>query len=213
MKRNLFICLSLALVVISVIVVAGRTRFNQTPLNGSSVSPVVQESAAAAGDGSEREVSDQARDVLIPARVAQPAPAIVKGGTWINSEPLTIEGLRGRVVLVDFWTFGCYNCRNTLPALKRFDAQYRAAGLTIIGVHMPEFEREKSFANVRREVRSLGIKYPVVTDNDGATWRAYDTEAWPTVVILDKQGRIRYRHIGEGAYEIQEKIIKTLLAE
>jgi methionine-R-sulfoxide reductase len=132
---------------------------------------------------------------------------------WINSDPLTLEGLRGRVVLVDFWTFSCYNCRNTLPTLKRFDASYRERGLTIVGVQTPEFDSEKKVETVRGQVRSLGIKYPVVLDNDYVTWRAYGVQAWPTVVILDKQGRIRYTHIGEGAYDMQEKIIKALLAE
>jgi peptide-methionine (R)-S-oxide reductase len=121
--------------------------------------------------------------------------------------------MRGRVVLVDFWTFGCYNCRNTLPTLKKFDAAYREKGLTIVGVHTPESDYEKKFSNIQDAVKRNGIKYPVVTDTDGDMWRAYNIEAWPTVVILDKQGRIRYTHIGEGAYEMQEKVIKTLLAE
>src|SRR5690349_8737038 len=87
-------------------------------------------------------------------------------GTWINSEPLTLKSLKGRVVLVDFWTFGCYNCRNTLPFVKRWHEQYAAKGLAIVGVHSPEFDTEKKIENVRREIASLGIRYPVVTDND-----------------------------------------------
>lgn len=149
---------------------------------------------------------------MIAAGRARLAPAIA-AGEWINSDTLKIEALRGRVVIVDFWTFGCYNCRNTLSTLKRFDETYRERGLTIIGVHSPEFEREKKIENVRREVGSLGINYPVVTDNDYETWNAYGVEAWPTVVILDKQGRIRYTHIGEGLYDEQEDVIKKLLAE
>ena len=155
---------------------------------------------------------DTRRDVLIAARRA-PQAAEIGTGTWLNSYPLSLEKLRGKVVFVDFWTFGCYNCRNTLPTLKRFHADYGARGLTVVGVHSPESEREKIPANVRREVRRLGIAYPVVTDNEYATWRAYGVQAWPTVVILDKRGRVRYTHIGEGAYDVQEKIIKTLLAE
>jgi len=153
-----------------------------------------------------------ARDVLISATKAKPAPAL-STGQWLNSEPTTIENLRGRVVLVDFWTFGCYNCRNTLPTLKKFDAAYRDKGLTIVGVHTPESDYEKKFSNIQDAVKRNGIKYPVVTDTNGDSWRAYNIEAWPTVVILDKQGRIRYTHIGEGAYDMQEKVIKTLLAE
>jgi thiol-disulfide isomerase/thioredoxin len=155
---------------------------------------------------------DTRRDVLIAERDARLAPQIASG-EWINSEPLKLEALRGRVVLVDFWTFGCYNCRNTLPTLKRFDSTYRTRGLTIIGVHSPEFDREKIIEQVRREISSLGINYPVVTDNDYDTWRAYNVEAWPTVVILDKRGRVRFTHIGEGLYQEQENIIKELLAE
>ncbi|HLM61982.1 MAG TPA: redoxin family protein [Pyrinomonadaceae bacterium] len=117
-----------------------------------------------------------ARDVLIAASKAKPAPAL-STGQWLNSEPTTIENLRGRVVLVDFWTFGCYNCRNTLPTLKRFDASYRDKGLTIVGVHTPESDYEKKFSNIKDAVKRNGIKYPVVTDANGDTWRAYNVEA------------------------------------
>jgi peptide-methionine (R)-S-oxide reductase len=134
-------------------------------------------------------------------------------GTWINSEPLTIKGLRGRVVLVQFWTFGCYNCRNTLPAVKRWHERYADKGLTIVGVHAPEFDSEQKIENVRREVAELGIRYPVVTDNDYKTWRAYRVEAWPTIFVLDKSGRVRSTHIGEGAYDETERMIQQLLAE
>jgi len=134
-------------------------------------------------------------------------------GDWINSEPLTLKGLRGRVVLIDFWTFGCINCRNTLPSLKSWHDRYRDKGLTIIGVHSPEFDEERDVANLRRAVASLGISYPVVTDNDYQTWKAYDVEAWPTVFLLDKQGRIRWKHVGEGRYDEAERMIQKLLAE
>ena len=134
-------------------------------------------------------------------------------GKWINSESLTMKSLRGRVVLVDFWTFGCYNCRNTLPFLKRWHERYGDQGLTIVGVHSPEFEAEKKFENVSREVASLGISYPVVTDNEYETWRAYNVKAWPTAFLVDKSGRIRWLHVGEGAYEEAERMIKGLLAE
>lgn len=150
-------------------------------------------------------------------RVTTPADAREAAGfaqgLWINSEPLDLEGLRGRVVLVDFWTFGCYNCRNTLPSLKRLHETYAEKGLTIVGVHSPEFSREREPETVRAQVRSLGIEYPVVTDNDFKTWDAYDVHAWPTVVLLDKRGRVRYRHVGEGAYEQQERAVRELLAE
>ena len=141
-----------------------------------------------------------------------PAPALA-AGDWINSKPLRLEDLRGRVVLIDFWTFGCYNCRNTLPFIKDWNNRYREKGLTIIGVHSPEFEEERNVENLRRQVSSLGITYPIVTDNDYQTWNAYKVEAWPTVFLLDKQGRIRWMHVGEGAYEETEQLIQQLLAE
>jgi len=143
---------------------------------------------------------------------ATAAPEIASG-QWINSEPLTLKSLRGRVVLIDFWTFACYNCRNTLPAIKKWDAQYRDKGLTIIAVHTPELDYERNIDNLRREVAGLGIKYPVVTDNDYSTWKAYGVEAWPTLFVLDKQGRVRWMHVGEGAYDETEQVIKKLLAE
>lgn len=145
-------------------------------------------------------------------KTAKMAPELSQG-TWINSDPLTLKDLRGRVVLVDFWTFACYNCRNTLPFVKRWHERYVAQGLTVIGVHSPELDEERSLDNVRREVASLGIKYPVVTDNDFANWKAYDVYGWPTVFLLDKSGRIRWMHVGEGAYEEAEQTIQQLLKE
>ena len=140
------------------------------------------------------------------------APELAQG-EWINSEPLTLKNLHGRVVLIDFWTFGCINCRNTLPSLKGWHDRYRDRGLTIIGVHSPEFDEEKNVDNLRRAVASLGISYPVVTDNDYQTWKAYNVEAWPTIFLLDKRGRIRWRHVGEGSYAEAERMIEKLLAE
>jgi len=132
-------------------------------------------------------------------------------GDWINSEPLMVKDLRGRVVLIEFWTFGCYNCRNTLPYVKSWHDRYREKGLTVIGVHSPEFDDEKNVENLRRQVSSLGITYPVVTDNDYQTWKAYDVEAWPTLFLLDKQGGIRWMHVGEGNYDEAERQIQKLL--
>ncbi len=151
-------------------------------------------------------------DKLASVNTSPVAPEFASG-TWINSEALTLKGLRDRVVLVDFWTFGCYNCRNTLPSVKSWDARYRDQGLTIIGVHTPEVDAERKLENVRREVAALGIRYPVITDNDYATWNAYKVEGWPTMFLLDKSGRIRWMHVGEGAYEEAEQTIQRLLAE
>ena len=155
---------------------------------------------------------------MIPSRrmmeeTKAPAAPEISNGIWINSEPLTLKSLHGRVVLIEFWTFACYNCRNTLPALEKWDAQYRDKGLTIIGVHTPELDIERDIDQLRREVAGLGIKYPVVTDQDYSTWKAYGVEAWPTLFVLDKQGRVRWTHVGEGYYDETEQVIKKLLAE
>jgi thiol-disulfide isomerase/thioredoxin len=155
---------------------------------------------------------------MIPSRTLTeenkaPVAPEISNGLWINSEPLTLKSLRGRVVLIEFWTFACYNCRNTLPTVKKWDAQYRDKGLTIIGVHTPESDLERNVVDVRREVAGLGIRYPVVIDNDYSTWKAYGVEAWPTLFLLDKQGRVRWTHVGEGYYDQTEEVIKKLLAE
>jgi len=155
---------------------------------------------------------------VIPARsvteeTKAPTAPEISSGQWLNSEPLTLKSLRGRVVLIEFWTFACYNCRNTLPSLTKWDAQYRDKGLTIIGVHTPELDFERDIEKLRREVAGLGIRYPVVTDQDYSTWKAYGVEAWPTLFVLDKQGRVRWTHVGEGYYDQTEQVIKKLLAE
>ncbi|HEY2975334.1 MAG TPA: redoxin domain-containing protein [Pyrinomonadaceae bacterium] len=134
-------------------------------------------------------------------------------GEWINSAPLKLNELRGRVVLIEFWTFGCINCRNTLPYVKSWHDRYQEKGLTVIGVHSPEFDEERQVENLRREVTSLGIRYAVVTDNDYKTWNDYHVEAWPTHFLLDKQGQIRWMHVGEGGYDEAERLIQKLLGE
>lgn len=158
------------------------------------------------------ELSNLEADTLIAATKASAAPDFAKGN-WVNSDPLILSKLRGRVVLVEFWTFGCYNCRNTLPSVKEWDAKYRERGLTVVGVHTPETDSEYSLDNLRREVPALGVNYAVVTDNDYTTWKAYKVEAWPTIFVIDKQGRIRWLHVGEGRYDETENVIRTLLAE
>ena len=141
------------------------------------------------------------------------APELIPGGAWFNSDPLTIAGLRGKVVLVDFWTYTCINCIRTLPYLRVWHAKYAGAGLVIIGVHAPEFEFEKSADNVRTAISDFQLEYPVVQDNDHATWRAYQNRFWPAKYLIDKNGRIRYVHFGEGNYNETEVQIQKLLAE
>jgi cytochrome c biogenesis protein CcdA/thiol-disulfide isomerase/thioredoxin len=135
---------------------------------------------------------------------------------WINTPngaPVSLAALRGRVVLVDFWTYSCINCLRTLPHLKAWDRAYREDGLTIVGVHSPEFAFERVPDNVRSAVRRLGIRYPVGLDNDFATWRAYSNDYWPSKYLIDKAGRIRYEHYGEGSYGETEAVIRRLLGE
>jgi len=135
---------------------------------------------------------------------------------WLNTpggRPLSLARLRGRVVLVDFWTYSCINCLRTLPHLKAWDRAYRKAGLTIVGVHSPEFAFERVPANVRSAVKRLGVRYPVALDNDFATWRAYSNDYWPSEYLIDKTGRIRHEHYGEGQYGQTEAMFRRLLGE
>ena len=141
------------------------------------------------------------------------APELVPGGNWFGSAPLSIKSLRGKVVMVDFWTYTCINCIRTLPYLKNWHEKYADKGLVIIGVHTPEFEFEKSPENVQKALTDFGIKYPVMQDNDYATWRAYDNHYWPAKYIVDKNGKIRYTHFGEGEYDETEEVIQKLLTE
>ncbi len=140
------------------------------------------------------------------------APAI-NSETWLNSAPLSPDELRGHVVLVDFWTFDCINCRNTIPYLQSWYAKYRDQGFIIVGVHSPEFSFEHDVANVKQAIQELKITYPVALDNDFHTWNAYRVYAWPTWFIVDKQGAVRFTHIGEGAYPESEQAIRQLLGE
>jgi thiol-disulfide isomerase/thioredoxin len=140
------------------------------------------------------------------------APELQGGGAWLNSEPLTLAGLRGKVVLVDFWTYGCYNCRNTLPAMQGWWAKYRDQGLMIVGVHTPEFQHEHELANVRDAVTREAITWPVVQDNDYAIWNAYGNHYWPHFYLVNHEGRIVYERIGEGAYEEMDRQIARALA-
>ncbi len=140
------------------------------------------------------------------------APGIVSD-TWLNSPPLSPAELRGKVVLVDFWTFDCINCRNTIPSLRRWYDQYHNQGLEIVGVHSPEFTYEHDVANVQQAIRDLKIPYPIALDNDMKTWNAYRVYAWPTWFIVDKRGAIRFMHVGEGAYAESEQAILALLKE
>ncbi|MGV2981020.1 cytochrome c biogenesis protein DipZ [Camelimonas sp. ID_303_24] len=142
-----------------------------------------------------------------------PAPAIAGATDWLNAPPLTSEQLRGKVVLVDFWTYSCINCIRTMPYLRAWAAKYRDQGLVVLGVHTPEFAFEKNLANVRKAIGDFGIVYPVAVDNDYAIWRAFSNEYWPAHYLIDANGRIRYRHFGEGQYAETGQAIQDLLRE
>jgi cytochrome c biogenesis protein CcdA/thiol-disulfide isomerase/thioredoxin len=141
------------------------------------------------------------------------APDFEQIALWVNSEPLSIEELRGKVVVLDFWTYSCVNCLRTLPHVKEWYSTYREDGLVIVGVHTPEFSFERVPDNVRREVESLGIEYPVALDNEFGTWNAWENRYWPAKYFIDRRGHVRFAHFGEGDYTESEKVIRTLLAE
>ena len=132
---------------------------------------------------------------------------------WLNSPPWTAADLRGKVILVDFWTYTCINWRRTLPYVRAWAAKYRPHGLVVIGVHSPEFEFEKDVDAVRREANRMDVDYPIVIDNDHAIWRAFNNEAWPALYFVDARGQVRRRQLGEGEYEQAEVYIQQLLAE
>jgi thiol-disulfide isomerase/thioredoxin len=141
---------------------------------------------------------------------ATPAPDI-KGAPWFNSEPLSLEQLKGKVVLVEFWTYGCYNCRNVEPYIKQWYERYQSRGLTVVAVHTPEFDSERQPENVQRYITGKNIRYPVVMDNDFSIWKRYGNRYWPTMYLVDRQGRLVYKQIGEGNYDATERQIKALL--
>ena len=141
------------------------------------------------------------------------APTLHPDGAWINSKPLTLGKLRGKVVLIDFWTYSCINCLRTLPHLKAWYATYHPKGLVIIGVHTPEFAFEHVTSNVRAAVKRLGIRYPVVQDNNFKTWDNYANQYWPAEYLIDKQGHVRHTHFGEGEYGQTESLIRRLLGD
>ncbi|HEU4669182.1 MAG TPA: redoxin family protein [Dyella sp.] len=143
-----------------------------------------------------------------PAR----APDFTGVTRWINSPPLSIDGLRGKVVLVDFWTFECINCLHALPQVKALDAKYRDRGLVVVGVHTPELDAERDTGHLLAAVKRLGVTFPVAQDNGYATWNAWRNQYWPAQYVVDRQGRVVYAHIGEGGYDAIEAAVQQALA-
>lgn len=140
-------------------------------------------------------------------------PSLSGAVQWLNSPELTAESLRGKVVLVDFWTYDCINCQHTLPYVKEWEKKYGKDGLVVIGVHTPEYGYERIIDNVKDQVKKLGITYPVAIDNNYTIWRNFDNQYWPAHYLVDAKGQVRYTHFGEGSYQAQEQMIQQLLKE
>lgn len=205
---------------------AGTNRLEQGLLDG--LLPKEPSVVMDGGDGSmmmsgggAMMASDSPAMMMKPKSAAAPAPLGVEGTLpaltgavdWLNSAPLTAQDLKGKVVLVDFWTYSCINCLRAIPYVRAWAEKYKDQGLVVIGVHTPEFAFEKDVANVRKAAADLGITYPIAIDNDYSIWRAFDNQYWPAHYFIDAQGRIRHHHFGEGDYDGSERVIQALLAE
>jgi cytochrome c biogenesis protein CcdA/thiol-disulfide isomerase/thioredoxin len=140
-------------------------------------------------------------------------PSLAGAQEWLNSKPLSIEALRGKVVLVDFWTYSCINCLRSIPYVRAWAEKYRDHGLVVVGVHAPEFAFERNVDNVKRAISTFKIDYPVAIDNDYTIWRAFENEYWPAHYLIDANGKVRHHHFGEGEYDESERVIQKLLAE
>src|SRR5713226_6017055 len=154
---------------------------------------------------------------MTPAAVQLPfeaeLPSLGGATEWLNSPPLTAAGLRGKVVVIDFWTYTCINWLRSLPYVRAWAEKYKDHGLVVIGVHAPEFEFEKNVDNVRQAAKDMRVDYPIAIDSDHAIWRAFNNQYWPALYFVDAQGRIRHHQFGEGEYEQSEMVIRQLLAE
>jgi cytochrome c biogenesis protein CcdA/thiol-disulfide isomerase/thioredoxin len=176
---------------------------------GSSAMAMSDSNTAMSNSSMAMSAAHSANDLPVEGEV----PSFSGATLWLNSPPLTAESLRGKVVLIDFWTYSCINCLRALPYVKSWYAKYKDHGLVVIGVHAPEFAFEEDPGNVRRAVKDLGIAYPVAMDDDYAIWQAFNNQYWPAHYFIDAAGRIRAHHFGEGDYEGSEQIIRRLLAE
>lgn len=148
---------------------------------------------------------------IAAAPVGKPLPDFQGISQWLNSAPLKVSDLKGSVVLVQIWTLGCINCQRTLPYITKWHQQYAAQGLKIVGIHTPEFAFERDINNIKRAIQHHKIAYPVGVDSNFKTWKAYENEYWPHLFLADRQGFLRYDHIGEGAYAETEQMIRQLL--
>lgn len=222
MNRDNFSALLVAIAVVSVII-SFAIYFNSPNVNKASSSSAAQQqvekfvSAATVQNGTITTIKlDKAQFQHIDKSQFIKAPEFAQIGGYINTpnnSPLTLSSLRGKVVLVDFWTYSCINCIRTLPHINDWYQKYADKGLVIVGVHSPEFEFEKNYDNVKAAVQRLGITYPVLLDSVHGTWDAYGNQYWPRDYLIDADGYIRHDHIGEGGYDQTEKAIQSLLAE
>ena len=220
MNRDNVSAVAMAIAVIAIIVGFG-VYFNSPSLNKASSSSQQQlekvVSAATTTNGTIKTIKlDKAQFLQIDKSQFQKAPEFAQIAGYINtpsSAPLTLASLKGKVVLVDFWTYSCINCIRTLPHLNDWYQRYADKGFVIVGVHSPEFEFEKNYDNVKAAVQKLGIKFPVILDSNHGTWNAYGNMYWPRDYLVDTQGYIRHDHIGEGDYNTTESAIQSLLAE
>ncbi len=153
----------------------------------------------------------RAEPITVAAASKATAPDFTGINNWFNSKPLSLADLRGKVVLVDFWTYGCVNCVNTLPHVTELYAKYRDKGLVVVGVHTPEFPFERSASNVQAALKRHGITYPVAQDNESKTWNAYSNQYWPAQYIIDQSGKIVFQHAGEGRYDEIDRTVAKLL--
>lgn len=190
---------------------AGCGATSEAGLESAEVEPPPAQPEAPVDEEAQPAVQPQAP--VPPDTNFGPAPEITND-VWLNVDaPIRLAEQRGKVVLVEFWTFGCINCRNVIPSVRGWHQSYSDQGLVVIGVHYPEFDYERDLANIQNALVELDVPYPVTVDNEGITWRAYEQHYWPTLYLIDKKGDIRYVHIGEGAYEETERTIQALLAE
>ena len=207
MNRDNISAVVMAIAVVSVI--AGfAIYFNTQESNISSKSTSSDEFIPITG-----QIDENGKEINIDKSQFKKAKNFTKISEYINTKPISLDDLKDKVVLVDFWTYSCINCIRTIPHLNEWYDKYSDKGLVIVGIHTPEFDFEKDSNNVKSAVQKFGIKYPVLQDNDKETWDEYDNRYWPRKYLVDDEGYIRYDHIGEGAYNETEKVIQALLSE
>jgi thiol-disulfide isomerase/thioredoxin len=206
MNRDNISAVVMAIVVVSVI--AGFAIYFNTQESNVSSKSTSDEFIPITG-----QIDENGKVINIDKSQFKKAKDFTKILGYINTKPISLDDLREKVVLVDFWTYSCINCIRTIPYLNEWYDKYSDKGLVIVGIHTPEFEFEKNAENVKSAVQKFGIKYPVLQDNDKETWNEYDNRYWPRKYLVDDEGFIRYDHIGEGAYNETEKVIQALLTE